>query len=369
MKRIAIVFILCVHIIYPPQGASGEGLRRGLFVSVIQTPPVLSSRQDIDKLIDFARRSRIGILFVQIYYGNKAWFPSHIADDGPYRTLLSNMPEDPFAYLIAQAHKNSIEVHAWMNILSLGANKDAPFIKKYGAGILTKNLKEKGPIEDYAIDDQYFLEPGDLRVREELSNILDEALRAYPGLDGVQFDYIRYPDEDPAYGYTQTNIERYRKATGNAVVDEDSPVWKDWKRAQVTEVLEAMAERARSLRPGIKVSATGCMPYHRAYLEAFQDWPSWIERGLVEYVTVMSYSSVPDEFGWTILMAKAKTADFSKVNIAIGAYKLVRSPDVFEQELRIAEDSGAGGIAVFHYGNIVENPALGRCLIEDRDKR
>ncbi len=368
MKRIVFIFIFCALFIRPLSAESGDGLRRGLFVSVIQSPPVLSSRQDIDKLIGFAKRFRINILFVQIYYGNKAWFPSDTADAGPYKALLKNMSEDPFAYLIRQAHKEGIEVHAWMNMLSLNTNKDAPFIRKFGTDILTRDLKVKRSIEDFKIDDQFFLEPGDLRVREELSNILGEVLRAYPDLDGVQFDYIRYPDKEPAYGFTQMNTGRYEKATGNKTVDEASPAWKDWKRSQVTEILETLVKRARLSNPDIKISATGCMPYSRAYFEAFQDWPSWIERGLVEYVTVMSYSPYPDEFERTILAAKAKTGDFKRVNIAIGAYKLVRSPDLFEQEFRIGERSGAGGIVVFHYGSMVESPALGRYLLSEQKK-
>ncbi len=362
MKRSIFIAVLCILFVRPLLAGSDDGLRRGLFVSVIQNPPVLSSRLNIDKLVTFAKKSRINILFMQVYYGNKAWFPSGTADATPYKASLKNMPEDPFAYLIKQAHKEGIEVHAWMNMLSLNTNKDAPFLKKYGTDILTRNLKAKRSITDFKIDDQYFLEPGDLRVREELSNILGDVLRAYPDLDGVQFDYIRYPDKEPAYGYTQMNIGRYEKATGNKKVDEENPAWKDWKRSQVTEVLETLVKRARSLNPHIKISATGCMPYSRAYYEAFQDWPSWIERGLVEYVTVMSYSPQPDEFERTILAAKAKAGDFKRVNIAIGAYKLTRSPGLFEQEFRISERSGAGGIVIFHYGSLVESPALGRYL-------
>jgi uncharacterized lipoprotein YddW (UPF0748 family) len=291
--------------------------RRCLFVSVIQDPPVLSSRKDISALIDFAKRSGMNTLFVQVYFANRAWFPSKIADAGPYKKCLTDIGGDPLAILIKKAHASGIEVHAWMNMLSLGANKDAVFIKKYGTEILTRNVKEKNILDDYKIDDQFFLEPGDPRVKEDLSGIVEEVVRAYPDLDGIQFDYIRYPDKNPAYGFTSRNVERFKKATGSAIIDESSGIWKDWKREQVTELLKALSGRAHQARSNIKVSATGCMPYSRALYEAFQDWPLWIDRGIVDYVTIMSYSPDPDEFKDTIVKAKGKVVDFNKINIAI----------------------------------------------------
>lgn len=194
-------------------------------------------------------------------------------------------------------------------------------------------------------------------------NIVGEVLCAYPDLDGVQFDYIRYPDKDPAYGYTQINTQCFKKETGIETIEENSQSWKDWKRAQVTGFLELLVKKTRSLRPDIQISVTGCMPYSRAYHEAFQDWQSWLRRGLVDFVTIMSYSPNPREFKEWISNIKAKVSDFKKVNIGIGAYKLARSPETFEQELRFCEESCGGACVIFHYGSLLENSALADLLI------
>ncbi|MFA5144513.1 MAG: family 10 glycosylhydrolase [Candidatus Omnitrophota bacterium] len=336
-----------------------------LFVSLLQDPPVLSSRKEINKLIHFARQAGVNTLFVQVYRQNKAWFPSEIADSSSYKECLKSMSEDPFALLIRKAHRQGIQVHAWVNLLSLAENQDAAFLKKYGPDILTRNLKSKEKLTDYLIDEQYFLEPGDPRVREDLLKIVGEILRAYPDLDGIQFDYIRYPDMEPHYGYTENNIKRFKKTTGFKVINEDGQDWKDWKRGQVTELLAALVKTARSIRPGIQVSATGCMPYSRAYYEAYQDWPSWISRGLVDFVTVMNYSPEPDEFKRWIALAKEKTPDLSKLKIGIGAYKLVKAPEIFNREFQDVEESG-GSCVIFHYGSLVENPGLKKILFKKR---
>ncbi|HOW58090.1 MAG TPA: family 10 glycosylhydrolase [Candidatus Omnitrophota bacterium] len=358
MKKNIFIFFLCSLLAFSGPATCQEPLRRGLFVSLVQDPPVLSSREGISKLISFSKQAGIGTLFVQIYRANQSWFPSKIADPSPYETALKNLREDPLALLVKLAHQEGIQVHAWLNMLSLSVNERAPLLEKYGTSILTRNLQEKKTLEDYKIDAQYFLEPGDTRVRKDLTTMVEEILSAYPDLDGIQFDYFRYPDRNPAYGYTEENTQRFKKATGLQAIEEQSEVWKNWKRDQVTEFLEMLIHRTRALRPDIQVSVTGCMPYARAYHEAFQDWGSWLDRGMVNFVTMMNYSPSPVEYERWITGAKKKILNFKKVNIGVGAYKLVALPEIFAQEFRICEKAGGRACVVFHYGSLLENPAL-----------
>jgi uncharacterized lipoprotein YddW (UPF0748 family) len=353
------VFLLLVS---PGAGRCGVETERGLFVSVIQDPQVLSSREAIAGLIGFARKARVADIFIQVHYANRSWFPSKIADQSPYEACLICVPEDPLRLLIDKAHASGIRVHAWINVLSLCDNKDAPILARYGPEVLTRNTGQKRVLEDYKIDCQYFLEPGDERVRHDLSGIVEEIVRSYPGLDGVQFDYIRYPDKDPAYGHTDANIRRFKEATGRKTADECDETWRQWKRDRVTDLLGLLAKKAREIHPGITVSATGCMPYTRALQEAFQDWPSWIRLGVVDFVTVMSYSPYSCEFERWIERIKGRAGDFSKVRIAVGAYKLLGLDAIFRRELEICEDSGAGGFVIFHYGSLLEDPELGSIL-------
>jgi len=338
---------------------------RGLFVSLIQNPPTLSSREEILKLIEFSKKARVKILFIQIYRANQAWFSSKVGDSSLYEAAVKTLGEDPFAFLIKRAHEEGIEVHAWLNMLSLNENEKAPLLKKYGPDILTKNLEEKKTLTDYKIDAQYFLEPGDPRVRKELVTVVKEVVRAYSELDGVQFDYIRYPDSHPRYGYTPVNMERFKKTTGLKKIKEGSRAWSDWKRAQVTELLKLLIESARSIRPKIQISATGCMSYVRALQEAFQDWPSWVNTGLVDFVTVMNYSADPAEYAGANEVAKSKVTDIRKLYLGAPAYKLVKTPEVFRTEWQACEKSEAALCAVFHYGSLLENAALEKPLLSE----
>ena len=100
------------------------------------------------------------------------------------------------------------------------------------------------------------------------------------------------------------------------IIEEGDKAWTDWKRAQVTEFLSMLAVRTRTLQPEIQISATGCAPFVRSYQEAFQDWPGWLHKGIVDFVILMSYTSNTDEFKRYIGEAKDKCQDFKKINIA-----------------------------------------------------
>ncbi len=342
--------------------AADQKPQRALFVSVIEKENVLASRGAINRLIDYSVKANIKTLFIQVYRANMAWFSSNVADQKPYEQCLSLVGEDPFALLIRKAHAKGIQVHAWVNLLSLSKNIKAPILNKYGPEILTRNLYPKKTLTDYAIDQQYFLEPGDLRVRKELETMVTELLTAYPDLDGIQFDYIRYPDAFPDYGYTEMNMSRFKKSTGNKSIDGKSKAWLDWKRTQVTELLAKLVRKARSIRPKIHVSTTGCMSYSRAYFEAFQDWPSWINNGLVEFVTVMSYPDNMPDFEKNIVDAQKRVSDLTKLKLGVGAYKFLKTPDLFFQQFERCEASDVSACVVFYYGNLVESPAMGKYL-------
>ena len=369
MKKVICSLGLCFLAIFPMsaecKAAEPPAARngRGLFVSLIQNPPTLSSREAIVKLVAFAKEARIKTLFIQIYRANQAWFPSEVGDTAPYEAALKTLGEDPFALLIQEAHGAGIEVHAWLNLLSLSTNANASILKKYGTDILTRNFEEKKKLEDYMIDSQYFLEPGDTRVRKELVTMVGEIVRTYPQLDGIQFDYIRYPDSHPRYGYTPINMERFKKSTGLKKIKEGSRAWTDWKRRQVTELLKLLIQSARSVCPHIQVSATGCMSYERALYEAFQDWPSWVNSGLVDFMTVMNYSPDPAEYERWNGVARAKVKSPEKLYFGVGAYKFLNSPEIFGKEWRSCENSGAVPCAAFHYGSFIEKPGLGKYLL------
>ncbi len=359
-------FFITLTLCFIPLSSFAAEAERGLFVSVIENPPVLTSHAAMKDLVAFAKSAGVKKLFVQVYREGKAWFPSEVGDTTPYQNALQKVGEEPFALLIREAHAEGLEVHAWINLLSLGANADAPIVKKYGASILTRNKQEKKKISDYLIDNQYWLEPGDLQVRSELSRMVAEIVSAYPELDGIQFDYIRYPDTKPAYGYTRENLKRFQQATGLNKLSEKNQDWRKWKRDQVTELMRLLAGRARGINPKIQVSTTGCAPYVRAREEAFQDWAEWINQSYVDFVTMMNYPDDLNEFLKYVGGARKKVNDFSKVYLGVGAYKFLKNPSGFDGIWSACEQEKSRGCVVFYYGSLVTAPDLKTALLASK---
>jgi len=351
-------FLILLALCFTPLSSFADVPERGLFVSVIENPPVLTSRDAMLEMIAFSKKAGIKKLFVQIYREGKAWFPSALGDSTPYQSAFEKVGEDPFALLIREAHAADLEVHAWVNMMSLGSNADAPILKRYGREILTRNKKDKKEITDYLIDSQYWLEPGDLRVRSELVKLVVEIVQTYSNLDGIQLDYIRYPDTEPAYGHTMENLKRFARATEVISFNEKTEVWRKWKRDQVTQLVKLATARARSVNPHIQVSVTGCAPYVRAREEAFQDWGEWLNQGQVDFVTMMNYPDDLEEFKKYVDGAKKKTDDFGKVYLAVGTYKFLENPSGFDAIWEACEQEESRGCVIFYYGNLVEAPEL-----------
>jgi len=361
MKKFFIL-VFCAVVLFPAS-AHCEIENRCLLVAQLDDPSVLASRNGIAKIIATAKKCKLNTLFIQVYRGNHAWFESKTGDCNHYQECLKGVGSDPLALLTKQAHLQNIKVYAWLNLLSIGNNPQALILKKHGNNILTRNRGLKVTTKDYKIGDQYFLEPGDPTVRRELSQLVEELTTTHSDLDGILFDYIRYPDTKPDYGYTPSNIARFKTAHPGIKADKDSPAWQNWKREQVNGLLELLSEKARSVHPGIAIAATGCAPYTRAYYEAFQDWPSWANSNIVDFVLLMSYPATLPDFAKDVKDAKAKVKDIKKLCIALPAYKLKKSPEIFFQQLAEAKRSGAGGYAVFHYDSLIECPDLTKPLV------
>jgi len=82
-------------------------------------------------------------------------------------------------------------------------------------------------------------------------------------------------------------------------------------------------------------------------------------------VTLMTYPPDVSEFKKYILETKNKTTDFHKVNLTVGAYKLVNSPQIFAEQFKLCEESGSSACVILHYGSLLRNPTLINFLRED----
>jgi uncharacterized lipoprotein YddW (UPF0748 family) len=335
----------------------------------------MSSRKKIDELVVRAKACGFNVLFVQVYRHDRAWFNSSFADTTPYRLVLKKERIDPLSYLLERAHQAGLEVHAWVNIFRIGKNLQTPILRRLGREALTADGEGRSllryPPADLP-DGGYWLEPADKSVRAHLCRLIEELLRRYPALDGLQLDFIRYPYRSPTagslwarrkdFGYGKAAVERYQAQTGiNPLTMEltraSCQAWDDWRRRQVTDTLKDIAATARKVKPSIKFSADAVAYLDRAYLAAFQDWRGWLEEGIVDFIAVMNYST-DSRLARYLTRASVASRGLRQVYIGLGAYLLLDCPEALVEQIADCRSAGANGIALFSYDAMLTAPRV-----------
>lgn len=373
---------------------TSENTRLGVWITVFSPEKVLHSKDNVNYLIEVCKRTGINDIYIQLYRADKAYYDSDITDRTPHENVLRLAGEDIIPYLIDQADKNGIKVHAWVNLLSLAQNQDANILKVHGESVLTKDqhgklsmplVKGEESNDIFLREKQLFLEPGDWRVRKYLSEIVVEILTKYPALSGLHLDYIRYPSTVPfipgsrftsngiSYGYNRLNLANFKTATGldphkMEGTRENFTSWDSWRREQVTKLVGYISERARKVSPSLEISATIVPSIERSYLVTFQDWTQWLKSGYVDYIVAMNYTD--DTHLMELKSRSLLIGDYrDKMYIGVGAYILKESPRVLEEQLIFLKKLSPGGIVIFSYDEVAASKDLQEFLTDNFGKK
>ena len=361
--------------------------RIGVWITVFSPETILNETQNVDRFIEICKKSGIADVYLQIYRANKAYYNSGITDNTFFDRIFASTRQDILKYLLEEANKNGIKIHAWINLLSLAQNKDASILKKYGSGVLSIDqygrpampINGKDELDEYYIrENQLFLEPGDKRVRKYLTSIAAEIIKKYPGFSGLHLDYIRYPNVVPfvpgarftshgiSYGYSDANTEAFEKSTGLNVKKmehsrENFLKWDEWRREQVSTLVRDISKKTRKIKPTLEISCAIAPSVDRTYLTTFQDWTKWLKDKTANHVVIMNYTD--DSRLMELQTNSMLLPDFSKkVHIGLGAYLLKNDPKELENQLKYLKKVSPVGIVLFSYDDIANNTRLQKFL-------
>jgi uncharacterized lipoprotein YddW (UPF0748 family) len=366
--------------------------RRGLWVLAEGSEHVLDHPERIPRLVADARALGASDLFVQVHRGGRAWFDSSHADASPWRAVHDATGTDPLATLLERAHAAGLRVHAWVNVLSLAGNRDAPILRALGRGAVAvdrfgRSLLDYPGYDVPAPDRRYyrmgtpaiFLDPAAPGLADELAATYAELLTRYPALDGLHLDYIRYPDVLPFspgsrfgvgldFGYGEASRARFRRETGleapfgKALGNANR--WDDWRRDQVTALVARIATAARAARPGVALSAAVWTWADRAYLALGQDWRRWLEDGQLDFAVAMAYT-LDDRLLRYQVERFARLPLGDRIWIGLGTWLFASEPARAVEQLRIARAAGARDESLFSYDAIAQAPALRAALVAE----
>lgn len=362
---------------------------RGLWVLCQGSQRVLEDPAKIRALMKDAHALEVTDLFVQVYRGGRAWFRSTQSDDGPYQQMIATGSPDPLASLIEQAHASGLRVHAWVNVLSLSKNREAPIFKDLGRDAIHMDRKGRS-ILDYPANFELpesdsawyrvgtpglYLDPGAPGVAERLVATFRELVANYPTLDGLHLDYIRHPGVLPFspgsrfgvgidYGYGPATRLRFRRETGvnGPFLNDASPDpsrilnstrWDSWRREKVTELVSKIGTATSQVQPELRLSAAVISYGDRAYLSLAQDWRRWLEEGLVDFAVPMVYTKDDRLFRYQV-EAFAKGPEAKRIWAGVGVWLFDKQPERARKQLEIARGVELAGDALFSYDSILD---------------
>jgi len=354
---------------------------KGIWVSVFTDKGVLYSKEAALELIDTCKDAGINDIYLQIYQSGKAYYDSSMHDKTKYSKLFKAVDADAIDFILGQAQADNIRVHAWVNLLSLGLNEEAVIVKKHGRSIFTRDqyLRSSGrknpnqSDEYYLREDQVFLEPGDPRVSDFLLAVCQEIMKRYPGFAGIHLDYVRYPMTVPfipsskftqfgiSYGYGQKNIERFKQKTGIDVLkglndQKGFALWDDWRRNQITSLVERINRQIKKRHKSFKLSAAVIPSAERAYSSMSQDWPLWLEEGIVDHVVLMNYSK-DDQLVKEITLAANGYNSKGKAYVGLGFFLMEDNLSKFFRQYKLVKDLNPEAIVLYSYDSMTAKTA------------
>ncbi|MEZ4330569.1 MAG: family 10 glycosylhydrolase [Myxococcota bacterium] len=371
----------------PPPAKPGRPPVRGLWVLAEGSVRVLDDAARVAPLI--ARAVRLGAtdLFVQVYRGGRAFYP---ADPAFERAPAADRDDvDVLGRLLDAAHAQGLRVHAWVNVLSLSQRRDARMIADLGREAIHVDRAGRSLLDypdfDLPQPDRRFyrmgtpglyLDPAVPSVRARLVATFADLVERYPALDGLHLDYIRHPDVLPfipgsrfgvglEFGYGAISRARYRAETGQPDPIEGAPpgvvrganAWDDWRRTQVTTLVEAIAQTVRARRPGLMLSAA-VIPYvERCYLSLAQDWPRWLETGSIDRAIPMVYT-LDDQLLRYQLEGYTGLAGADRIWPGLGVWLFESNPAHALAQLATLRGLGFTGEVLFSDDAIAAAPAL-----------
>jgi len=253
---------------------------------------------------------------------------------------------DQVAQCAAAAHRHGLQVHVWKVNFNLG-NAPRAFIEKLRGEGRTQ-VSAAGKATNWLCPSH----PENFKL--EVDSMVEVA-QMYP-VDGLHFDYIRYPDGE--HCYCEGCRKRFEADSGKPVADWPGDCrrgprreeYRTWRCRQITRVVEAVSREAKRVRPGIKISAAVFGAYPSCRQAVGQDWVAWVKAGYLDFLCPMDYSASDDAFADLVASQVRLVGGRVPIYAGIGA-TAVNPPMTASQVLGQIEKArvlGATGFSIFN---------------------
>lgn len=309
-----------------------------------RTTERLQQQSALRTIVHDLHRARFNTIFFQVRARGDAYYRSAFEPwaENLTGTLGRDPGWDPLSFLLSEAHAVGMEVHGWFNLYKIRGPNPLP------ASTPPHISRSR---QEWTVSDggELWLDPGIPGVTRYLLDVALDLIQTYP-LDGINFDFIRYPGRTFA---DQESFRRYGKA-----MDRDA-----WRRSNITRFVSEFAVRARPLRPNLKIGSSPLGVYETDPASStlgspqavYQDSEEWLRAGWEDYLSPQIYWDIGASRGdpdfATLVERWQRGAAGRHIYAGIGAYK----PEVLRQipdQIDLARRAGLDGQAYFRLENI-----------------
>ena len=249
----------------------------------------------IRSVFERARAARFNMIFFQARGNGDAFYRSSLE---PWSEMLTGTLGqdpgwDPLQYAIDIAHQQGLELHVWVNTFPIWRGRTPPpettprqTYLEHPEWLVADSQGVPMPLNNGYVS----LSPGVPAARKYILDVVMDIVDHYD-VDGVHFDYIRYPEEAPERGYSHDSISvaRFNSPEGNPY----QLPWDAWEREQVNDFVFDAYNAITARKPWVKVSAAVIGKYEgrgwTAYNAAYQDPRRWMELGKMDFIVPMVY--------------------------------------------------------------------------------
>lgn len=317
------------------------------------TTPREAERQkaELCRLLDELEAANLNTVLFQVRIRGDVAYPSKVE---PFNEIFSGRegippPYDPLAFAVRECHKRGMELHAWLVTIPLGTDKH---VKSLGKSSVSKQQ----PALCKKYQQEWYLDPGNPETKNYLMSIVREIVTGYD-VDGIHFDYIRYPDHPAAFPDNDT-YRKYGKGKPLAA----------WRRDNITAIVRHLYNGVKAVKPWVKVSSSPIGKFRdtsrysssgwNAYHAVYQDAQGWLQEGIQDMLFPMIYFRGNGFFPFALDWQEKCCGRF--IIPGLGIYFLHPSEknwplEEIERQINFTRSQGLAGQAYFRAGFLSKN--------------
>lgn len=309
MKKLHISIVVALAILLSPlnvQIISANGFpktakeeMRGVWVSSVfnidypkkPTTDSLLLKREAEFIVKKAKDAGLNAIFLQVRPTADSLYKSSIFPYSKWLTGKAGLAPsdgfDPLQYFIELAHKEGMELHAWLNPyrVTKRSNGETVSIQGLPDGHPAKLRPE---LVKFHEGNLYF-DPGLPEARTLIADGVAEIVKNYD-VDGIHFDDYFYPGTDFA------DEDTYKTYGGS--MDKGN-----WRRQNVNLMVKEVYDRIKSIKPAVSF---GISPFgiwqnkssnpagsatsgNQSYSAHYADSLYWIKNGIIDYINPQIY--------------------------------------------------------------------------------